>query len=279
MSQHPNKQRLQKVFRQKRVRIALAIIILFIFGACFANFLTPYSPQDFDLSKRLTGPSWQHWLGCDLDGGDVLTSLLFGARTSLTIGALTVLLSMTLGVFIGLIAGYFGGWLDQILMRFVDMLMAFPGLLVALVLASILGPSQATIIFAIAATGWISSARLTRGQVLGIRENTYVTASVALGATNTRILYHHILPGTLSPLIVHATFSLSGVIIVESGLSFLGLGAQDGAPSWGSLLAQGQTVLTQAPHLSIVPGLAIMLTVLALNFLGDALRDAFDPRS
>ena len=263
---------------QPRIITALIILSAIGFIAIFAPILAPFDLFDSDLTKRLESPSHSHWLGTDMDGRDVLTMMMYGAQTSLTIGVLTVLLSVTVGLVIGLVSGYFGGWVDHVLMRIVDMLMAFPGLLVALVLASVLGPSRLTIIVAISATGWISTARLIRGQVLSLREQTYVTASIALGAHQLRTMYRHILPGTLSPLTIHATFSLSGVIIVESGLSFLGLGAQDGAPSWGALLSQGQSVLTQAPHLSIAPGVAIMLTVLSLNFLGDALRDAMDPR-
>ncbi len=249
-----------------------------MFCALFADALAPYSADDLDISRRLLSPSAGHWFGCDADGGDVLTSMLFGARTSLTISFLTVALSMGFGVTIGLISGYFGSWVDTTLMRLVDMLMAFPGLLVAMVLATALGPSTGTIILAISATGWLSSARVTRGQVLTLRERDYVMATRALGGTHLRLLLVHILPATLTPLMIQATFSLSGVIIVEAGLSFLGLGSQDGAPSWGGLLSQGQRFIQEAPHLSIFPGLAIVFIVLALNIAGDAIRDATDPK-
>ena len=164
-------------------------------------------------------------------------------------------------------------------MRAVDLVMAFPGILLAMTLTTLLGPTVINIVLAISLTGWTAAARLVRGQVLSLNEREYVTAARALGAVDRRIIWRHIFPGTISPLLVHATFSLSGVIIVESSLSFLGFGAQDSAASWGSLLGQGRTVLTEAPHLSIAPGMAIALTVLSLNFIGDSLRDALDPKS
>jgi peptide/nickel transport system permease protein len=231
-----------------------------------------------DITLRNLPPSSEHWLGCDLNGRDIVTSMLYGARISLYIAFLTVVLSTTFGLFIGLISGYKLGWIDTILMRSVDIVMAVPGILVAMVLAGLMGSSVNNIAFAIAATGWTSSARIVRGQVLTVREREYVQASRALGARDWRLIFKHILPATLTPLIVHGTFSLSGVIIVESSLSFLGLGAQEGSPTWGALLGQGRTVLTEAPHLSIAPGIAIMLIVLALNFVGDASRDILDPK-
>lgn len=266
------------VFRNPRIWFGLAILPLVGGMALLAPWLAPSSPDDMDIALRLLPPSAEHLLGMDLNGGSVLTAMLYGARTSLYVGFLTVLLSLTIGVSVGLIAGYNRGFLDTLLMRLVDLVMAFPGILLAMALAALMGPSLHNVVFAIAATGWTSSARLIRGQVLSIREREFVTASRALGATNSRLMWRHIFPATLSPLIVHATFSLSGVIIVEASLSFLGLGAQDGAPSWGAILGQGRTVLTEAPHLSVIPGVAIMLVVLALNFVGDALRDILDPR-
>lgn len=261
-----------------RIWFGLAILPLFTIMALFAPWLAPTPPDAIDISLRLLPPSPEHIFGMDLAGGNVLTAMLYGARTSLYVGFLTVLLSLSIGVLVGLIAGYYRGWIDTALMRTVDLIMAFPGILLAMALAALMGPSLHNVVLAISATGWTSSARLIRGQVLSIREREFVTASLALGAGPTRVILRHVFPATLSPLVVHATFSLSGVIIVESSLSFLGLGAQDGAPSWGALLGQGRNVLTEAPHLSMVPGIAIMLVVLALNFVGDALRDLLDPR-
>jgi len=264
--------------RSPRIVVGLMILGVMITAALFAEVLTPYTPEDVDLSLRIAPPSWEHIFGCDLNGGDVYTSILLGARTSLYISFLTVLLSVTLGIFIGLVSGYFRGPIDTIFMRLVDILMAFPGILLAMSLAALMGPNIHNVILAIAATGWTGTARLVRGQVLSISEREYVLACKAIGASHKRTLLKHILPATWSPIIVQSTFSLSGVILVEASLSFLGLGAQDGPPSWGALLNDGRTVLTEAPHLSIIPGLCIALIVFALNFMGDELRDILDPR-
>jgi len=261
-----------------RIWIGGAILIFAFIVAIFAPLLAPFPIDDTDISLRLAPPSAEHWLGNDLNGGDILTDLIYGSRTSLYIGFLTVSFSISIGVFLGLMCGYKGGLWDAIVMRFADLLMAFPGILAAMALAAMLGPSLHNVVIAIAATGWTSTARLIRGQVLSLRERDYVQASRALGATDRRIIWRHILPATYSQLAVHATFSLSAVILIEASLSFLGLGSQDSSPSWGALLAQGRTSLTQAPHVSIMPGIAIMLMVLALNFLGDALRDLLDPK-
>ncbi len=261
-----------------RLIFGLTVIVTFTVAALLAPWLAPTAPDDIDIAKRLLPPGPGGLFGRDLTGGSVLTAMLYGGRTSLYISTLTVALSVSVGTWVGLIAGYKRGWVDTVLMRTVDLLMAFPGILLAMALAAMLGPSRGNVILAISATGWTSAARLIRAQTLSIREREYVTASRALGAVDFRLLWRHIFPATLTPLLVHATFSLSGVIVVEASLSFLGLGAQDGAPSWGALLAQGRTVLVEAPYLSIVPGTAIALIVLALNFVGDALRDLLDPR-
>lgn len=269
---------LRRMVRNPRIWFGLTVTTLFVLAAVFAPWLAPTGPDDMDIALRLLPPNAQDLLGRDLNGGSVLTAMLYGARTSLYISFITVLLSCTLGTTIGLVAGFKRGLIDGVLMRFVDLLMAFPGILLAMSLAALMGPSLNNVIFAIAATGWTSSARLIRGQTLSAREREYVLAARAMGARDWRQVWHHVFPQTLSPLLVHATFSLSGVIVVEASLSFLGLGPQDGAPSWGAILGQGRTVLTEAPFLSVIPGCAIALLVLALNFVGDALRDILDPR-
>lgn len=264
-----------------RIWFGFTVTFVFVTLALLAPWIAPTAPDDMDIALRLVPPSSDgiaNWLGRDLNGSSVLTAMLWGARTSLYISFLTVLLSVTLGTVIGLVAGYKRGIVDAFLMRTVDLLMAFPGILLAMALAALMGPSLHNVVLAIAATGWTSAARLIRGQTLSVREREFVTATRALGAADVRLLARHIFPATVSPLLVHATFSLSGVIIVEASLSFLGLGAQDGPPSWGAMLNQGRTVLIEAPYLSIIPGIAIALLVLALNFLGDALRDILDPR-
>jgi peptide/nickel transport system permease protein len=278
-SRSPGREFWRRFFRSPRIWFGLAVALTLVTASVLAPWLATTDPEDMDIALRLAPPSASDWLGRDLNGGSVLTAMLYGGRTSLYISFITVLLSVTLGAGIGLIAGYKRGIVDSLLMRTVDLLMAFPGILLAMALAAFMGPSLNNVIFAIAATGWTSSARLVRGQTLSVREREYVAATKALGAGDLRIIFKHVFPATLSPLVVQATFSLSGVIVTESSLSFLGLGAEDGAPSWGSMLSQGRTVLTEAPWLSIFPGLAIMLMVIALNFIGDALRDILDPKS
>jgi peptide/nickel transport system permease protein len=265
-------------FRDPRILCSLCILGALALAALLGNWVELYWPYDTDLSLRGAHPSWAHPLGCDLNGGELWVSLLKGARVTLYVMTLTVLLSFTVGIFVGVVTGYQGGWLDTVLMRLLDIVMAFPGILLAMAIAAIVGPSIHTLIFAIAATGWTSTARLVRGQVMSIKEQDYVLAAIALGASTPRILWVYILPNLWSVLLISAAFSLSGVLMVEAGLSFLGLGAQDGAPTWGSLLNQGRTVLLEAPHLSLLPGLLILATVLALNFLGEGLRDYLDVR-
>ena len=261
-----------------RLIFGLVVIVSVTAASLLAPWLAPTNPDDIDITLRLNPPGALDLFGRDLSGGSVLTAMLYGGRTSLYISSVTVFLCVTIGSWVGLIAGYKRGWVDTMLMRMVDLLMAFPGILLAMALAAMLGPSRNNVILAISATGWTSAARLMRAQTLSIREREYVVASRAMGAKDLRLIWHHIFPATLSPLLVHATFSLSGGIIVEASFSFLGVGAQDGAPSWGALLSQGRTVLLEAPYLSIIPGVAIATLVLALNFVGDALRDILDPR-
>ena len=265
-------------WRSPRLVFGLTVLTLFLCAATLAPWLAPTLPSDMDITLRLTPPNAHDWFGRDINGASVLTAMLYGSRTSLYISALTVALSVGIGTWLGLLAGFKRGWVDGLIMRTVDLLMAFPGILLAMALAALMGPSRNNVVFAIAATGWTSTARLIRGQTLTLKEREFVTASTALGATNQRLIWQHIFPGTLATLLVHATLSLAGVIIVEASLSFLGLGAQDGAPTWGAILGQGRGVLVEAPYLSLIPGLAIALLVLALNFLGDALRDHLSPR-
>lgn len=275
---HSTKVRHLKALKHPRLLFALIILVLFFGSAVFGDFLIGVDPANIRLDLRLTPPSLAHPFGCDSLGRDVYSAIIMGSRITLYIAVLTVLLSTLLGVSLGLIAGFWGGMSDVIIMRLVDILMAFPGILLAMSLTSILGPSVHNIILAISITGWTGTARLVRGQVLSLRERDHVLAARSLGAGSIRMLVRHILPFLWTPLLVSSTFSLSGVIIVEASLSFLGLGANSSTPTWGSLLFQGRTVLTEAPFLSIIPGIMIALVVLAFNFLGDSLRDIFDPR-
>jgi peptide/nickel transport system permease protein len=279
-AQSPGERVRQKLMGNARFWIGASILFITFVVALFAPMLAPYQLGNADLLERLCSPQAGHILGCDLEGEDVLSIMLFGTRVSLYVAFLTVLLSMAVGTVVGLISGYWRGWVDLVIMRIVDIFMAFPSILLALTLTAIMGPSLYTIIFSIAVTGWTSTARLVRGQVLSIREREFVQASRALGAQSSRLIRKHIFPSILTPLIVHASFSLSSVIIVEAGLSFLGFGARDSVLTWGGLLGQASQVeVDLAPHLALIPGLAIFVLVVGLNFLGDALRDALDPKS
>jgi peptide/nickel transport system permease protein len=269
----------QKLYGNARFWIGATILGTTFLIAVLAPWLAPYQLGNADLLERLCAPNAIHLLGCDIEGEDVLSIMLFGTRVSLYVAFSTVIISMIVGTAVGLVSGYWRGWLDSVLMRIVDIFMAFPGILLALTLTAIIGPSLYTIIFAIAVSGWTSTARLVRGQVLSLREREFVQAGRALGALSGRLVLKHVFPSILTPLIVHASFSLSSVIIVEAGLSFLGFGARDSVLTWGGLLGQASQVeVDLAPHLALIPGIAIFALVVGLNFLGDALRDALDPK-
>lgn len=256
--------------------VALGLLAALALGAVLAPLLSPAPPDALDLAGGLEGPSLAHPLGQDRLGRDVLAGILYGGRVSLGVGAVAVGLSLALGTAVGFAAGYRGGWLDELLMRVVDVLLAFPGILLAIALAGVLGPSFKNLIVALSVLGWVGFARLVRGQVLSLKHREFVTAARVLGAGPLRIAWRHILPNLVAPLAVQATFSVASTILAESSLSFLGLGPQD-VPTWGSMLSQGVDYLLFAPHLALFPGLAIMVTVLGINVLGDALRDRLDP--
>lgn len=260
-------------------RIGLAIVLLTAVAAIVGPALVPYDPAAQDLAQRLVGPSWLHPFGQDELGRDILARLLIGARISFVVGLSVVSISSTAGTIIGAIAGYAGGWVDTLLGRLMDVLLAFPGILLAIALVAALGPSLAHVVLALVLIGWVSYARLVRGQVLKVRELEYVQAARAVGAPTHRVLLRHVIPATLSSVAVQATLGMAGAIIAEASLSFLGLGVQPPTPSWGTMLDAGRSHLFDAPHLTILPGLAIALLVLGFNFAGDALRDRFDPRA
>jgi peptide/nickel transport system permease protein len=266
--------------RAARRAIVLAALLVggFCLPALLAPWLAPYSPDAMDLAGALDPPGAAHWLGQDESGSDILSRLLHGARVSLLVGVCTVLVSATAGTGVGLVAGYAGSWVEQALMRLVDVLLAFPGLLLAIALAAVLGPGQGNVIVALSVLGWTGYARVVRAQVLTVRRLDYVQAAEALGMGHGRILGRHILPNVLPLLWVQASFGLAGAILAEASLSFLGLGVPPGTPSWGGMLADGKNVLLQAPHVSIFPGVCILLAVLGCNLLGDALADWLDPR-
>ncbi len=271
-------QKTKQALKNPRISFGVFILLFVTLIALFGEYLIPYAPTESDISQRLEAPSVKHFFGCDLNGVDLFSLIILGTKTSLYVAYLTLLLSFVIGTSLGLMAGFFRGSLEMVTMRIVDVLMAFPGILLAMTMTSILGPSLHNVIFAIAATGWTSTTRLVHSQVLSVRERDYILAAKTLGAGPWRIMIRHIFPNILSSLIVSSTFSLSGVILIEASLSFLGLGASNASPSWGSLLNQGKNVLSEAPHLSVFPGICIAITVLALNFLGDGLRDFLDPK-
>ncbi|HJQ39794.1 MAG TPA: nickel transporter permease [Thermoanaerobaculia bacterium] len=256
----------------------LVLTVLIVLAALAAPLLAPYDPNVQDTARRLEAPSNQHLLGLDDLGRDVLSRVIFGARVSLRVGFSVVLLAALTGVTLGAISGYFGGAVDVMVMRLCDILLAFPGILLAIALVAVLGPSLNNVILALAVIGWVGYARLVRGQVLKVREMEYVTAAKALGAKSPRVIIRHVLPNVINPVIVMATLGLAGAILSEAALSFLGLGVQPPTPSWGAMLTAGRRYLGLANHLAIFPGAAIMLAVMGLNFLGDGLIDALDPK-
>jgi peptide/nickel transport system permease protein len=258
--------------------IGLVLLVTFSLAALFANVLSPTLPQTQDLMHRLNPPSADHLLGTDQLGRDILTRLLYGARISLTVGIGVVSASAAIGVVVGLWAGFQRGWVDEVLMRITDIFLAFPALILAMAIAGALGPSLNNAMIAITMVTWPVYARLVRGQTLTLRERPYVEAARGLGASTPSILFRHVLPNMLAPLLVQASFDMGGAILSAAGLSFIGFGAQPPTPEWGVMISEGRTFITTHLWLSLIPGIAIFLTVAAFNLIGDGLRDAFDPR-
>jgi peptide/nickel transport system permease protein/oligopeptide transport system permease protein len=265
-------------YRRNRMAMAGAVGVgLLVFVAVFAPLLTPYDPYAIDLDAMTLAPSWAHWLGTDQFGRDLLTRIFFGARISLVIGVVPTLLGMAVGTLLGLVGGWYGGKIDYAFMRLADIVMAFPSLLLAMVVMYTLGASLFNIFIALAIVGWGGVARVVRSQVLSLREKEFVEACRAVGVRTPVILFRHILPNCLPSLIVLFTLGIPGAILSEASLSFLGVGAQPPTPSWGLIVTSGKEFLFSAPWIAIAPGVFILLTVLAFNFLGDGLRDALDP--
>jgi peptide/nickel transport system permease protein len=258
-------------------RLGAAIVGLAVLAAVLGPWLVPFDPADQTLALRLEGPTGQHWFGLDELGRDILARVLYGSRISLLVGLVVVGISSTIGILLGSLAGYLGGRIDEAISRVIDILLAFPGLLLAIAMVAVLGPSLTNVVLALSLIGWVGYARLVRGQVLRARELDFVQAARALGATTPRILARHVIPTTLPSVSVQATLGMGAAILAEAALSFLGLGVQPPTPSWGTMLNYGRGHLLDAPHLTIFPGLAIAILVLGFNFLGDGLRDALDP--
>jgi peptide/nickel transport system permease protein len=256
----------------------LVLIAALALIAVSAPLIAPANPLKQVLSTRLKPPSAAHWLGTDQLGRDVLSRMIYGARISLLIGTVVVGLAASIGIFVGLVAGYSGGWLDEGLMRLTDVFFAFPALILAMAISGALGPSLTNAMIAIAIVSWPVYARLVRAQVLSLREREYVEAARSLGASANRIVWGHILPNTLAPLLVQASFDMGSAILSAAGLSFIGFGAQPPTAEWGVMISEGRNYIATQPWLSLFPGLAILLTVAAFNLIGDGLRDALDPR-
>ena len=266
-------------FRSNRLALAgILILLLLALGAVCAPWLARYSPTQTDFAALQQAPSAKHWLGTDELGRDIFSRVLFGARVSLVAGLISVSIALVLGGLIGLVAGFYGGWLDNLLMRLTDAMLAFPFLVLAIALAAVLGPSLQNPLLAIGIVTTPVFARLVRGQTLAERPRDYVQAALALGGGDGRILLRHLLPNILGPLIVQVSLSTAAAVLAEATLSFLGLGIQPPTPSWGSMLNAARGYLAYAPWMAIFPGLAIFLAVLAFNLIGDGLRDALDPR-
>lgn len=265
-------------FSRGIVLFGVVIIILFILVAILAPWLAPYDPIATDMNATLQNPGAAHWLGTDSVGRDTLSRIIFGTRTSLQIGLIVVGFSAVIGMTLGTIAGYFGGWAYIIIMRFIDAMMCFPMIVLALLIASMLGPGIKNVIIALSIGLMPGYARLMCGQVLTVKNDDYIMAARSLGASNIRIIMRHIILNCLPPLIVQITMMLGSTILAEAGLSFLGIGIQQPTPAWGGMINNGRQYLTTYPILSLAPGLALMLVVFAFNIVGDGIRDALDPR-
>jgi peptide/nickel transport system permease protein len=274
----PARRALRRLWRRKGAVVGLVVVALFVAIAIFAPLISPYDPAAQSWTAVRKAPSWAHWLGTDDVGRDVLARVIFGARASLLAGVISVSIALAVGVPLGLISGYLGGWIDALLSRITDAMLAIPFLILAIALAAFLGPSLGNAMIAIGVTTTPIFVRLTRGQVMAVKVEDYIEAARAIGNPRWRIALFHILPNIMPALLVQATLSIAAAIIAEAALSFLGLGQQPPAPSWGSMLNSAQRFLTQAPWMAIWPGLAIFLTVLSFNLVGDGLRDALDPK-
>jgi ABC-type dipeptide/oligopeptide/nickel transport system permease subunit len=270
----------QRFLGDNRARIGISIVVIMSLAAILAPLLARQSPITIDLAHLLQRPSAQHWLGTDIQGRDIWSRLVYGARVSLTVGLISQGIALALGVTLGLVAGFYGRWVDEIVMRLADVTLAFPTLLLLIAMVAALQPSEGVVFATIGIVGWAGMARIVRGQVLVVRQLEYIQAIRALGAGDLRIMLQHVLPNVIAPVVIAATLGVAGAIMAGAALSFLGLGVPPPAPSWGSMIADGRDLeqLRRAPWTSVFPGIAIGAAVLGFNLLGDALRDALDPR-
>ncbi len=266
-------------FLENRMAVAGSVVVLALFVvSLFAPWLAPYDPSAIDLEKVLMPPSGDHWLGTDPLGRDVLSRMIWGARISLKVGFVATGIAILIGAVLGALSGYYGGWTDAVIMRFVDIMLCFPAFFLILAVIAILEPSIWNIMLIIGATGWMGITRLVRADFISLRERDFVLAARVIGASDLRIIFVHILPNAMASILVTATLGVAGAILTESALSFLGIGVQPPTPSWGNILTAGKDNIDIAWWLSLYPGLAILVTVLGYNLLGEGLRDALDPR-
>lgn len=270
----------QRFLGDNRARIGIGIVVVMTLAAILAPLIARQNPIAIDLAHLLQRPSADHWLGTDIQGRDIWSRLVYGARVSLTVGLISQGIALALGVTLGLLAGFYGKWVDEIVMRLADVTLAFPTLLLLIAMVAALQPSEGVVFATIGIVGWAGMARIVRGQVLVVRQLEYIQAIRALGAGDLRIMLQHVLPNVIAPVVIAATLGVAGAIMAEAALSFLGLGVPPPAPSWGSMIADGRDLeqLRRAPWTSVFPGIAIGAAVLGFNLLGDALRDALDPR-
>ncbi len=264
--------------KNKTAMLGLVVLTIEVIIAILAPYIIPYSITDMDMMNLFSGPSAQHLFGCDDMGRDIFSRVLYGSRYSISIGILAMIISTFFGVIIGAIAGYFGGQVDNILMRLLDIVQAVPGMLLMIVISAVLGPGFINTVIAMSVGGIPGTARMLRAQMLKERGNEYIEAAQSINCSKVRIIFSHLLPNCVSPLIVQSTMGVAQTITMAAGLSFIGLGVQPPTPEWGAMLSASRQFMRQAPHLVIFPGLAIAITVLALNLLGDGLRDALDPK-
>ncbi|EKB56750.1 nickel transporter permease [Falseniella ignava] len=267
--------------RMKRNRLAmvgLVIIIILVITAIFADYIAPYGYAEQNLANQYQTPNAEHWFGTDELGRDIFSRVVYGSRVSLRVGFISVSISMTIGVAIGAITGYYGGKIDNILMRFIDIVQALPDILLAIAIMAALGPGLTNLMVAVGIAAIPGYARLVRSSVLSLRDQEFVEAARANGSSDARIILKHIIPNCMAPIIVQATLGVAYAIINAAGLSFIGLGLEPPTPEWGAMLSGGRAYIRDYPHMTLFPGLAIVLTILALNLLGDGLRDALDPK-
>jgi ABC-type dipeptide/oligopeptide/nickel transport system permease subunit len=269
---------LRSLRRSRTATFGLIYVIALVIVAILAPIISPFDPYAQDLPNRLQPPSFPHILGLDEFGRDVLTRLIHGATVSMQVGLEVVLLSLLIGVVVGAISGYYGGWADMVCMRIADIFLAFPSLVLAIGIMAVLGPSIFNVVLSLVIVSWPYYARVIRSQTITLKKMDFITAAIAMGASKKRILFTHIIPNAIPPVIILATLGMGSAILAEAGLSFLGLGVNPPIPSWGSMVASGRDYILQAPHIVISSGLVITITVLAFNLLGDGLRDALDPR-